>query len=781
MAKNDQQGRKSTHKSGNKGRRYNNNNGPRRNIYNFLISPEGQAKGGLSMGFDYLDDELSSEYDIDLAASLGSDDIYQDKTIKAKDVVYHKHVKDSERKIFFKVSPNYIQDRNNPSERFPAPIVTVLSFNGEAEETIKSFDYLYRESLAYWDSVKKDPNNKERLKAAEENAKKMEQEREAKREAAMRRREQEEREEKERVLRDIKENRERWSAASVKQQGAHGYLDKKDMNDIIRHIHIREDYTQDKEGNRLHNIIVPLLDQDARWINYQTIDQNGNKLFARSMPLEGVYNIVGKDDGKSPIHFAEGLATTWSGFKITEQGMTVFCLNSGNLSKVMEHFREKYPDREFITLSDNDCHKPHAGNAGQKAALECAQRFGALNAKPVFDPKGYQHLPEGSRPTDWDDFERQYGLEMAKAAFQPDDTYRNLSVWEAELEKLSLQGHKMAWTQARNLLGGDGVSMSAQMFVERYEDVVQAMPEYAFWTRLEDEIDEKTGDKIRHYDRNEGKPTLADVPMEVLFNLNQEQIERDMDPMSASFAVKHLLPFIEKNRGDLQSALKSLRERQQEKTQASDAEVSAPRGSENPLEGFNLAPVRSIDIEAVKREANPGNKGYVRRSIDKGKVLTFVADRKMLAKTRLEAYVDAIDKVTLEDGTTVIKGFKGINYEGKGYPLNVDFQLLLHRKTLWEAVGDGKNPVSEVSKAKGQRTRFLEEPDVIGIDYAQKRVPMSKVRFTEEAIQQIRDFSFAYKGFNPERMKLYDPMSINVRYQDYQPRHQRHVQGNEPA
>jgi len=111
---------------------------------------------------------------------------------------------------------------------------------------------------------------------------------------------------------------------------------------------------------------------------------------------------------------AEGFATGATLHELTGQPVVV-AFNAGNLGKVAEACRGRFPDRPLVIAGDNDHQAPRQlapdgqprKNVGAEKAREAAAAVQGFALLPAFD--------ETSRGTDWNDLAQQQGIETTSA------------------------------------------------------------------------------------------------------------------------------------------------------------------------------------------------------------------------------------------------------------------------------------------------------------------------------------------------------------------------------
>lgn len=169
-------------------------------------------------------------------------------------------------------------------------------------------------------------------------------------------------------------------------------------------------------------IVVPVYIGDEI-SSIQTIDANGDKLFAKGSRVEGGFFVIGEITDTAII--GEGYATCASIFEATGLPVVV-AFNAGNLEPVAKKIRAKHPTARICIVADDD-HRAEAErgfNPGRREAEKAAKAIGGMALAPPFDRKA------GDAGTDWNDFAAAKGIQAVAAEFR-----RTLD--EAEIVRLA--------------------------------------------------------------------------------------------------------------------------------------------------------------------------------------------------------------------------------------------------------------------------------------------------------------------------------------------------------
>jgi antirestriction protein ArdC/phage/plasmid primase-like uncharacterized protein len=140
-------------------------------------------------------------------------------------------------------------------------------------------------------------------------------------------------------------------------------------------------------------LLVPLVDQDGKLWNVQRVlprkMQNGtDKLYLKGGRKSGLFHVIGSLnsalDAGQPVVIAEGYATAASAHEATGWPCVV-SFDSGNLIKVTEQFRKRYPDALLVVAGDDDLptFAKKGINPGRDKATLAAQKGSTALAFPL--------------------------------------------------------------------------------------------------------------------------------------------------------------------------------------------------------------------------------------------------------------------------------------------------------------------------------------------------------------------------------------------------------------
>ena len=173
----------------------------------------------------------------------------------------------------------------------------------------------------------------------------------------------------------------------------HPYLMKKDVQ-------VFPNVMQDKKGR----LVIPLMNENHQVHSLQRISPNGFKCLKKGAQKTGHFFVVGYKplkDGE-PILYAEGYATAASIAQATNRNV-VMTVDAGNMPKVAEKLKARYPTSHHLFLADDD--RNNKVNKG----LEKAQQAANLTRGSWLSPNFIQEQIEVGL-TDFNDLHMSSGL-----------------------------------------------------------------------------------------------------------------------------------------------------------------------------------------------------------------------------------------------------------------------------------------------------------------------------------------------------------------------------------
>ncbi|CUU79368.1 cpp22 [Campylobacter hyointestinalis subsp. hyointestinalis] len=188
---------------------------------------------------------------------------------------------------------------------------------------------------------------------------------------------------------------------------------------------LEKNYYLKQDSN--HNLLIPLMDIDNKLWSVQRIYSTGDKIIGyirtkeeKEQGLEypakkaGCFFIVGAKDLNSLNEFqiTEGFATAATIYEATGKP-TIMAVDSGNILKVVDSLKERYPDKKITIFADNDIKnesKPLGKNVGVEAAIEVQKKY--LDTKVIIPKLSIDEINRGL--SDFNDIFIEKGLDEVK-------------------------------------------------------------------------------------------------------------------------------------------------------------------------------------------------------------------------------------------------------------------------------------------------------------------------------------------------------------------------------
>lgn len=157
--------------------------------------------------------------------------------------------------------------------------------------------------------------------------------------------------------------------------------------------------------------VVPLRDIAGSIWNYQFLNPDGTKRFAKDARIEGLFHTIGVlQDGKV-LGVSESYATAATVHELIGIGM-ICAFSCNNLFSAAQSIQNKYPNSEILFFADNDRHLLQ--NNGLLKATQAAEKIaGARVVTPQF-----ADIPPGKDASDWNDLVRLIGEDEVKGQLQ---------------------------------------------------------------------------------------------------------------------------------------------------------------------------------------------------------------------------------------------------------------------------------------------------------------------------------------------------------------------------
>lgn len=128
-------------------------------------------------------------------------------------------------------------------------------------------------------------------------------------------------------------------------------------------------------------LVVPLRDIEGRLWALQSITDSGDKLFPKYGRKSGCFHVLGELLAGPALAVGEGYATMASVHECAELPAVV-AFDAGNLARVCEALRARYPERPLLIAGDDDVQTP--GNPGRTKAEELSRALSVPAVFPVF-------------------------------------------------------------------------------------------------------------------------------------------------------------------------------------------------------------------------------------------------------------------------------------------------------------------------------------------------------------------------------------------------------------
>ncbi len=162
-----------------------------------------------------------------------------------------------------------------------------------------------------------------------------------------------------------------------------------------------------REASISGQLLVPVRDAGGKLTSLQFIRQDAGKMFMPEGRVDGGHHVIGDPTRSGPLLIAEGFATAATVHELTGHTVIV-AFNAGNLGKVAEAYRERFPDRAIYIAGDTDRERAAEGkpNVGWVKAKEAAAAIGGQAIFPAF--------PDGVKGSDWNDLAQSIGRDNAQ-------------------------------------------------------------------------------------------------------------------------------------------------------------------------------------------------------------------------------------------------------------------------------------------------------------------------------------------------------------------------------
>lgn len=161
------------------------------------------------------------------------------------------------------------------------------------------------------------------------------------------------------------------------------------------------------KADKKNRVVIPLVNEEGEVRTLQRISANGFKSLKKNGQKTGNFFVVGGElKNGEPVLYAEGYSTAASISEATNRSV-VMTVDAGNLPKVADKLKDKYPDSLHVVLGDDD--RKNAVNKGMAKAEEAATIANGVFTVPAFTAE------EKERGlTDFNDLHQSRGLDAVR-------------------------------------------------------------------------------------------------------------------------------------------------------------------------------------------------------------------------------------------------------------------------------------------------------------------------------------------------------------------------------
>ncbi|EAO1208147.1 hypothetical protein EX075_23830 [Salmonella enterica] len=161
------------------------------------------------------------------------------------------------------------------------------------------------------------------------------------------------------------------------------------------------------KADKKNRVVIPLVNEEGEVRTLQRISANGFKSLKKNGQKTGNFFVVGGElKNGEPVLYAEGYSTAASISEATNRPV-VMTVDAGNLPKVADKLKDKYPDSLHVVLGDDD--RKNTVNKGMAKAEEAATIANGVFTVPAFTAE------EKERGlTDFNDLHQSRGLDVVR-------------------------------------------------------------------------------------------------------------------------------------------------------------------------------------------------------------------------------------------------------------------------------------------------------------------------------------------------------------------------------
>ncbi|ENR7701860.1 hypothetical protein ACEVUI_004278 [Salmonella enterica] len=161
------------------------------------------------------------------------------------------------------------------------------------------------------------------------------------------------------------------------------------------------------KADKKNRVVIPLVNEEGEVRTLQRISANGFKSLKKNGQKTGNFFVVGGElKNGEPVLYAEGYSTAASISEATNRPV-VMTVDAGNLPKVADKLKDKYPDSLHVVLGDDD--RKNAVNKGMAKAEEAA-----IIANGVFTVPAFTAEEKERGLTDFNDLHQSRGLDAVR-------------------------------------------------------------------------------------------------------------------------------------------------------------------------------------------------------------------------------------------------------------------------------------------------------------------------------------------------------------------------------
>ncbi|ECJ1173670.1 hypothetical protein FM908_12955 [Salmonella enterica] len=161
------------------------------------------------------------------------------------------------------------------------------------------------------------------------------------------------------------------------------------------------------KADKKKRVVIPLVNEEGEVRTLQRISANGFKSLKKNGQKTGNFFVVGGElKNGEPVLYAEGYSTAASISEATNRPV-VMTVDAGNLPKVADKLKDKYPDSLHVVLGDDD--RKNAVNKGMAKAEEAA-----IIANGVFTVPAFTAEEKERGLTDFNDLHQSRGLDAVR-------------------------------------------------------------------------------------------------------------------------------------------------------------------------------------------------------------------------------------------------------------------------------------------------------------------------------------------------------------------------------